>query len=187
MATPLEQKAIEMFSHSLCGSGPAGSVSPDTFIDGMRALAGAVNVLTTQVGGQRYGLTATAVCSLSTTPPRLIACVNQKGRTFGALRDSGVVAVNSLDASQCDVATAFAGAGAPDVDRFETGDWLEGAVDGCPVLKGACVTFECRIAEVIEAASHGILICDVFEVNTTSASSPLVYCDGAFKRLEAAA
>ena len=187
MANSAYETPRDTFSHSLSENGPAGSVPTPAFVGGMRALAGAVNVLTTHVGDQRYGLTATAVCSLSAAPPRLIACVNQKGLTFGAMRDSGVIAVNSLDARQSNVAEAFAGFGSPDIDRFETGNWTEGRVDGCPILTGACVSFECRIAEVIEAATHGIFICDVFGVNLTPGTDPLVYCDGGFKRLEAAA
>jgi flavin reductase (DIM6/NTAB) family NADH-FMN oxidoreductase RutF len=59
------------FAHALPREGPSGCVDLASFRAGMRALAGAVTVLTTVHDGRRWGLTATAVCSVSADPPRL--------------------------------------------------------------------------------------------------------------------
>lgn len=40
-----------------------------------------VCVIATEIDGARYGLTATAVASVSAEPPRLLACVNKSGLT----------------------------------------------------------------------------------------------------------
>ena len=40
-------------------------VDAEQFKIGMRTLAGAVNIITTMHAGHRYGMTATAVCSVS--------------------------------------------------------------------------------------------------------------------------
>lgn len=47
-------------------------VDKATFRDGMSHLGSAVNVVTTIFGGKRHGLTASAVCSVSDTPPILL-------------------------------------------------------------------------------------------------------------------
>src|SRR5450631_1475084 len=41
-----------------------------------------VCVITTEVGGERFGLTATAVSSVCAEPPRLLVCVNKSGLTY---------------------------------------------------------------------------------------------------------
>ena len=57
---------------------PVVAVNSDDFREGMRQLAAGVTIVTTSIGDQRIGLTATAVCSLSAEPPMLLACVNRE-------------------------------------------------------------------------------------------------------------
>jgi flavin reductase (DIM6/NTAB) family NADH-FMN oxidoreductase RutF len=170
------------FAHALPRGAPAGGADPADFRSGMRALAGAVTVLATAHGGRRWGLTATAVCSLSAEPPRLIACVNQRGASFAAFRTSRALAVNVLADDQFTVAERFAGRDAAAGDRFSTGAWREGML-GLPVIEGCAGAFECRVAEIIDAGTHAILICDVIAVRTSEDARPLLYCDGRFTGL----
>ena len=73
------------------------TIEIDQFKAGMRRLAASVNVITTRTpDGQRSGLTATAVCSVSATPPTLLVCVNRSGNSHAVLTSSGVFAVNVL-------------------------------------------------------------------------------------------
>ena len=58
------------------------NVDSDRFRAGMAQLTGAVNIIATRNGQILSGLTASAVCSLSSEPPRLIACVNINGNSF---------------------------------------------------------------------------------------------------------
>src|SRR6266849_7177996 len=71
-------------------------IDPGVFRQGMRQLVGGVTLITTHYAGRNVGLTATAVCSLSATPPRLIVCVNSKGATYKALCASRRMGVNVL-------------------------------------------------------------------------------------------
>jgi flavin reductase (DIM6/NTAB) family NADH-FMN oxidoreductase RutF len=171
--------------HALPAEAPGDAVAPAAFRAGMRALAGAVTVLTTALDGRRAGLTATAVCSLSAEPPRLIACVNRRGASYAAFAGSGVVCVNVLASGQADVAQRFAGAGPDGADRFAAGGWRAGEATGAPVLAGAVGAFECRIAEIVEAATHGILVGDVVRVHAPADphAHPLLYADGRFATL----
>ena len=176
---PLPQERSP-FAHALPREGPLGCVDLTGFRSGMRALAGTVMVLTTVHAGRRSGLTATAVCSLSAEPPRLLACVNQRGASYAAFAASRRLAVNVLAEGQFAIAEVFAGQGGPGSDRFALGVWTEGEAEGLPVLEGAVSTFECRTAEMIDALTHAILIADIMAVRMSPDLRPLLYCDGRF-------
>src|SRR5262245_62712299 len=111
-------------------------MSSDLFLAGMRKVAGAVSVITTSTSdGERRGLTATAVCSLSVTPPSLIACVNRKTWVAQFVPDSGVFAVNVLSHVQEAIARTFAGqTGLEAGERFSVGEWAT-RLTGAPVAK----------------------------------------------------
>ena len=172
--------AASPFAHALPWEGPSGGVDLAAFRAGMRALAGTVTVLTTVHVGRRSGLTATAVCSLSAEPPRLLACVNQRGASYAAFAASRRLAINVLAEGQFAIAEIFAGQGGPGSDRFAAGEWRDGEAEGLPLLEGAVSTFECRMAEMIDALTHAILIGDIMAVRTNPDLRPLLYCDGRF-------
>lgn len=155
-------------------------MSTDLFVAGMRKVAGAVTVITTVSNdGERRGLTATAVCSLSADPPSLIACVNRKTWVAQFVSNTSVFAVNVLSHAQENIARTFAGqtslAGA---DRFMVGDWDAGST-GAPIAKGALASFECRLERLVDHATHAILIGQVVDTVLGDGHS-LVYLDGGF-------
>ncbi len=88
----------------------AQRVDAKQFKLGMRTLAGAVTIVTTAHAGHRYGMTASAVCSVSADPPTLLVCINRAAATHGAIQKSGVYCVNLLRAQDADLSTAFSGA-----------------------------------------------------------------------------
>lgn len=171
------------FSHALSSSSPADAIDGAGFRTGMRALAGAVTVLTTADGRDRLGLTATAVCSLSADPPRLLACVNQRGPTFAMMKRTGHLVVNALAEGHAGIAECFAGLDRSVSDRFQMGEWTTGRYREAPVLQGAVCSFECAISEILNAVSHGLIIADIKAVHVTSNVKPLLYADGAFVKL----
>ncbi len=152
-------------------------VSLEQFRVGMRQLASGVTLITTQHEGRRYGLTATAVCSLSAEPPRLIACVNRSGVTCAAIERSGRMAINLLARQHEDLARRFATA-SPTEDRFETGPWVD--CEGVPALADASAVFDCTVHEVLVRGTHAIFICDVDQVIEGSPSEGLIYVAGQF-------
>lgn len=171
------------FAHALARRAPAGGADPRDFRVGMRTLAGAVTVLATFYEGRRWGLTATAVCSLSAEPPRLLACVNQRGTSYPAFAASRRFTVNVLAEDQFAVAERFAGIDATPGDRFVAGAWSAGQLEDLPVLEGAVSVFECRVPEMIDAVTHAVLIGDIVAVRANPEARPLLYCDGRFTTL----
>lgn len=165
----------------------AAMINADQFRWGMRHMAGAVSVIATGRVGQRAGLTATAVCSVSAEPPRLLVCVNTSASAHDMLKREGVLSVNVLRPSQLQVASAFASSRIKGEDRFACGDWSE--MDGVPVLGDASVAFSCRIAQRICSGTHTIFLCDVVDCisaddEDTKAEGNLLYFGGAYGRIQ---
>lgn len=148
----------------------------DAFKEGMRRLAGAVTIVTTGEGDTAVGLTATAVCSLSMEPPRLLTCVNRFGATFRALAPGARFCVNLLGADEQAMAERFAGrTGLTGADRFGGGNWT--SEDGFPPrLSDAISTIGCRVHSMTLVETHAIVIGAVEHVwNRADLSAPLVY------------
>jgi flavin reductase (DIM6/NTAB) family NADH-FMN oxidoreductase RutF len=152
-----------------------------SFLDGMRQLAAGVSVVTAGTAGDRNGMTASAVCSLSADPPSLIACLSRITGTCGRVADSGTFCVNVLGRQHEDLATVFAGrTDLVGEARFEVGMWEAGRI-GVPVLSDALVAFECEVATIHDYATHCIVVGLVHQVHLNGdGSRPLVYHDRAF-------
>lgn len=155
----------------------------EEFKQGMRRLAGAVTIVTAGSGNAASGLTATAICSLTAQPPRLLACLNQQGATFEILRRHGRFCVSVLGSSDRLVAEAFAGmTGLEGHDRFSMGDWQHDP-DRPPRLRTAQCAFECQVHSVTMLSTHGLVIGDVDMVHVAEGDRPLLYHDGMFATL----
>jgi flavin reductase (DIM6/NTAB) family NADH-FMN oxidoreductase RutF len=151
----------------------------DSFRTGMRWLASGVCLITTSDGGSRAGLTATAVCSVSATPPTLLCCINRSNASHAAIRKSGVFAVNVLSCEDRALADRFASRMTPE-EKFAEGLWCT-METGAPALESALASFDCRIAHAVEVATHGILFGEIQAVRVRNTSAkPLLYAQGAY-------
>src|SRR5919106_1407089 len=97
-------------------------VDVEQFKAGMRALAGAVNIITAANASHRYGMTATAVCSAAADPPTVLVCINKLATTHGAVQKSKAFCVNVLRAEDWELSTTFSGAQSGE-SRFKSRDW----------------------------------------------------------------
>jgi flavin reductase (NADH) len=144
----------------------------------MRRLAGHVHVVTTRLGDERAGLTATAVCSLTAQPPRVLACINLSGRSFQMIAESRVMAVNVLGAEHQALARRFAGAGG--TDPFEGPERWTQAGTGAPLLADAQASFDCVVDQLLVTSTHAIVIGDIRHISHRDSGEPLLYADGQF-------
>jgi len=148
----------------------------------MRRISGAVTIVTT-LGprGERGGVTATAVCSLTAEPPAVVACIHRESSVGQIAPLGGVFCVNVLAREQQTIAETFAGrTGHVGEDRFSVGAWSR-LISGAPVLEGALVSFDCRLERYVEFSSHLLLVGAVARTLVgQQAVEPLIYVDGAF-------
>jgi flavin reductase len=144
----------------------------------MRRVAATVNIVTTSLNGRAYGMTATAVTSVSADPPTMLVCVNQSAGLHPLLLDGDSFCVNVLRACQVAEATAFSG-GLPGGSRFAVGDWLLDA-GGVPYLADAQASIFCRKVAALPHATHTLFIGEVHDVRVEERVEPLLYADGAY-------
>ena len=116
--------------------------------------------------------TATAVCSLSTEPPQIVACLNRGSSIARMLGGTGWFSVNILAGHQEDVASAFAGRGGLQGEaRFAENEWTR-HVTGVPLLGGATASVVCHVAGSLHQASHVVLIGRLLDVVMPEGTPP---------------
>jgi flavin reductase (DIM6/NTAB) family NADH-FMN oxidoreductase RutF len=159
-------------------------IDPAEFRAAMRELAAGVAIVTAGSGACRRGMTATAVCSLSATPPALLVCVNRDADCHKTILEYGAFCVNLLGSAGETLASRFAGrTGERGAERFGVGRW--GMLStGAPVLQDAVASFDCILRETVDAGTHSIFIGDVDAVTTGAGNSALVYRGGRFSSVE---
>ena len=149
--------------------------------EAMRRLAAGVTIITTEHEGEKGGLTATAVCSLSTEPPQILVCVNKTASAHDPIGEAGFFCVNILAPDHRKIAERFAGMdGVEGDERFaDMGDWSM-LTTGAPVLKGCPVSFDCKLVTKVAAGTHTIYIGEIIDLTLDPQAHALLYCDGAF-------
>ncbi len=158
-------------------------VDKQSYREAMARLGAAVNVIATDGPGGRAGFTASAVCSVTDTPPTLLVCANRSNDSYPALRANGVLCVNTLAAAHEEISAVFAGlTGHTMPERFETGEWYTLAT-GALVLRGAAVAFDCRIDQVVTVGTHDVFFCVVEAVSVSDVHEALIYLERAYHRL----
>lgn len=158
--------------------------SSKEFRDAMRALVGNCSIITVGDGETASGLVVTSAISLSAEPPLLLACVNRSGSSHALLAEYGRFGWSSLGAAHQAVAERFSGfGGIKGPARYEGAEW-ETAVTGARLLKGAPAAFDCTVEEMIERATHSILIGRVRAIRTSPGAGALVYWNGGYRAME---
>lgn len=160
-------------------------VSATDFREGMSCLGAAVSLITSGGPEGRHGMTASAVCSITDSPPTLLVCVNQKNRSHDVFNGNGNLCVNVLAGRHIALADTFAGRG--DTTRFESGTWTTLAT-GAPVLADAMVAFDCRIIERRAIGTHSVFYARVVGMlKSAQAAETLIWFDRRYHSLKAAA
>lgn len=159
----------------------ATGVSSQDFRSAMRRLAGAVTVVGTRSEDGYLGMTATAVCSLSAEPARILACINLRGRTFQAIFQSRCMSVNVLGSEHKTTALAFAQG--PASYQFTAADW-EAASTGAPLFKHALMAADCTVENILMTGSHGIVVGNVVSIAARDDGNPLLYHGAEFVSLD---
>jgi flavin reductase len=159
-----------------------GAVSPGEFTRAMGAAATGVTVVTTEGVAGRFGLTVSAISSVSAEPPLLLVCVNRRNPCVAAITQNGRFAVNILSEAQTDVARVFSGRPVSGTAYdFTLHGWHAGKA-GMPVLTGAAAHFECEVDTIHDAGTHRIFIGKVISADRGDAP-PLIYSNRTYGKI----
>lgn len=163
-------------------------IEQQIYRDAMARLGAAVSVITTAGPAGTAGFTASAVCSVTDDPPTLLVCMNRGSRLNEAFKANRVLCVNTLAAAQQPLSPLFAGlTGVDDMAaRFAAAEWTS-LVTGSPVLAGAVVSFDCRIAQITEVGTHSVFFCEVDAIQAGSEHEGLIYFGRSYHRIRVVA
>lgn len=153
----------------------------EVYRDGMARLGAAVNIITTDGPAGRAGFTASAVCSVTDTPPTLLVCLNRSASVYDTFVRNTALCVNVLHAEQEQLSRIFGGK-TPMDERFAAASWRT-AVSGAPVLEGATASFDCRVVEKAQVGTHTVMYCEVMHIGIHEVAAGLVYFDRRFHRV----
>jgi flavin reductase len=159
------------------------AVEKQAYREAMARLGAAVSVITTDGPGGRAGFTASAVCSVTDTPPTLLVCANRSNDSYPAMKTNAVLCVNTLAGAHEELSPVFAGLTDHTMAaRFEGATWHT-LQTGAPVLDGALVAFDCRIAQIVEVGTHDVFICTVDAVEVGQMHEGLIYYARGYHRI----
>lgn len=158
---------------------PIVQVGPDSvaFREVIGRFATGVTVITTADGETLFGATASAVTSLSDSPPMLLVCLNRSARTASAVSSSGRFAVNVLGEDAAEIALRFAGR---QPDKFESTEYE--LHDGLPLISGAIAHLICETFEQTTGGTHLVFLARVVHASSFP-GHPLAYFRGKFGRM----
>ena len=148
------------------------------FRNAMSLLTSAVNIVTTRGASGAHGFTASAVCSVTDTPPTLLVCMNKASRSHAHFIENKILTVNVLGAQHEHISNIFASKMSSE-ERFKHGIWTE-LETGAPVLDDALSSFDCRIEHIQEVGTHTIFICPIVAIQQSQHEHSLVYFNRAY-------
>jgi flavin reductase (NADH) len=144
----------------------------------MASLSAAVNIVTTDGPAGRCGITATAVCSVTDTPPTLLVCINRNSAMNPVFQANQRLCVNVLNHEQELMARHFAGMTELSMeDRFRLEEWQNGALNQ-PVLRNTLASLEGEIEQIQSIGTHQVYLVQIRQIRVSAGGNGLIY----FKR-----
>lgn len=151
------------------------NINAKLYRDGMSKLSGAVTIVASDGEFGKGGITATAVCSVSDTPPTLLVCVNNNNQLNPFIKANQHFSVNILAEDHQELANRFAGLDDISMpDRFLKGEWTQ-LITGSPVLQDSLASFDCRLNGFQEVGTHTVMFGEVLDVRMNFRLKPLLY------------
>lgn len=149
------------------------------FREAMAQLAGAVVVVTCEVDGRPWGLTVSACCSVSLSPPIILVSLGRHTVSRQQILAFGRFGINVLAADNLPAARHGAAAGAP---KFVDDHCQPVAGTRSPLVAGALAQIDCVVNRTVEVGDHTLVLGDVRGVrNGGRDGGPLLYFNRAFR------
>ncbi|MFV2029475.1 4-hydroxyphenylacetate 3-monooxygenase, reductase component [Neisseria sp. S1] len=153
------------------------SIQKQAFRSAMASCAAGVHVITTDGSAGRYGITMTAVSSVTDEPPTIMLCINRNAAITPILIQNRKLCINVLSSSQQDVAEHFAGITklSPE-ERFEYHIWHRGS-SGQLEVEGALAHLHGCVVDKHDIGTHSVFFVEIDEikVHDTESAPALVY------------
>lgn len=153
------------------------------FVQAMGKCVTSVNIICTDGPGGKYGVTVSAMSSVSANPPLLLICVNRNNLAYEAIIKNQCFSVNALAEDQHHIAQVFAGQiKVENNDRFSCTEWTTLETDS-PVITDALASFDCTLEHHSNFGTHAIIVGKVKTVAFQDEGLPLAYAQQQFRKL----
>jgi flavin reductase len=156
----------------------------ERFMKSMRNLAYPVCIASNKANNVKHAITVSSVTSVSIDPPSLLVCINKSSSINVGIKLDSSMAINFLGTGQEEIASICSSKERV-LERFENDLWSCG-FNRTPYLKDSESIAFCKIANIVEHATHVIVLLSVSEVilNNQGVPDPLLYCDGSYSKLQ---
>jgi flavin reductase (DIM6/NTAB) family NADH-FMN oxidoreductase RutF len=107
--------------------------------------------------GERAGCLVGFATQISIKPPRFLAGLSHKNRTYRVAQRAAHLGVHFIPADGREIAELFGSETGDEVDKFERCDWREGP-EGVPIVEGLANWFVGRIVDRHDAGDHDAMV-----------------------------
>jgi flavin reductase (DIM6/NTAB) family NADH-FMN oxidoreductase RutF len=114
-------------------------------------------VTTVADDGERSGCLIGFATQISIKPPRFLAGLSHKNRTYRVAQRAEYLGVHFVPADGKEIAELFGSETGDEVDKFERCDWHEGP-EGVPIVEGLPNWFVGRILDRLDGGDHDAMI-----------------------------
>ena len=137
------------------------AAAEETFQELVAQLDYPMFIATVAAGGERSGCLIGFATQSSIHPPRFLAGISDKNRTYRVARDAGTMAIHLVPEDASELAELFGGETGDEVDKFARCEWHEGP-DGVPLVDGCPNRFVGRIIERVDFGDHVGIVLEPF-------------------------
>lgn len=162
------------------------AVTSDEFKSALRRFASGITVITARTEDGEHGMTASAFCSLSVSPPRILVCVGRGAAIHPVIERAGAFGVTLLSDEQQPLSDRFAGRFPKDQDRFADLAIDRAPDSGAAWLPGGLAWLDCKVAAALDGGDHTIFVGEVTAARTNDGVEPhaaLLYLAGRYRRV----
>jgi len=129
-------------------------------------------IATVAAGDERSGCLIGFATQSSIDPPRFLAGISDKNRTFRVAREADSMAIHLVPEDATELAELFGGETGDEVDKFARCEWRE-VPGGVPLLDGCPNRFVGRILERIDFGDHAGMVLEPFFAEADEESAQL--------------
>ena len=129
-------------------------------------------IATVAAGGERAGCLIGFATQCSINPPRFLAGISDKNRTYRVAEGATAMAIHLVPEDASELAELFGGETGDEVDKFERCEWRPGP-EGVPLLEDCPNRFVGRIAERVPFGDHVGMVLEPFFAEEDAEAGPL--------------
>jgi flavin reductase (DIM6/NTAB) family NADH-FMN oxidoreductase RutF len=154
-------------------------IDSETFRRLLSRFASGIAIITSRDGERDVGMTVSAFCSVSLSPPLVLVCVDHSASMHDLLLEHPKLGISIMACDHEAECRRFADKN--ETQRFEGASFTRGE-SGVPLLDDAMACLECQLVHHCEAGDHTIFIAQV-EHGAMREGQPLLYYRGQFAQL----